>query len=72
MKHHSIFLFCLLFISHLSAQPLLELKSNIMRPEDKLIKQQVQFINPGESGKNVFWDFSQQEPVDTSYKLDYF
>lgn len=43
-----------------------------MRNKDKLVKQQVEYKLPGASGEDIFWDFSEQKPVDKAYKIEYF
>lgn len=46
-------------------------ETHLLQAGDKLIKQQVEFINPGPSGKNVTWDFSRLSPVKEKYKVRY-
>ncbi len=61
-----------LFIMQVFSQHTLQSNLNIFRPEDVIIKQQVSYKDPGRSGENVLWDFSQLETVDEEYDLAYF
>ena len=45
---------------------------NAYRAADQLIKQQVQFKDPGAAGRSLVWDFSTVQPVNEDYKLNYF
>lgn len=69
MKALSLFLFvsCCMF-SH--AQ--LNYKHNAIRSGDEIVKQQVEYKDPGRSGENVIWDFSKLKSIDPEYKLKYF
>jgi hypothetical protein len=44
---------------------------NHYRPGDVLIKQQVEYVNPGEAGANRLWDFSKLKSVNDEYTLQY-
>jgi len=44
---------------------------NAYRATDALVKQQVEFKDPGSSGRNLHWDFSTVQPLNESYKLSY-
>lgn len=44
---------------------------NSIRPGDELIKQQVQYKNPGREGNNVIWDFGKLESINDQYNLIY-
>jgi hypothetical protein len=55
----------------LPAQHVLQSELNLPRAGDEIIKQQVQYKNPGRSGENVLWDFSSLESVNPEYKLVY-
>ncbi|MDR1707403.1 MAG: hypothetical protein LBR46_05300, partial [Prevotella sp.] len=44
---------------------------NHFRPGDVLIKQQVEFADPGEAGANKLWDFSKVKTINDEYKLTY-
>ena len=53
----------------LSAQ--LNTSHNQYRAGDVLVKQQVEYISPGESGTNKLWDFSNLKSVNNEYTLTY-
>jgi len=62
------------FCSMLSAvaQHNLTSERNYFRSGDKLTKQQVEFKDPGPSGKDIIWDFSMLHSINDKYKLVYF
>lgn len=68
----SLFL-CLMVIS-LQAQNLHKLSTerNAYRAADQLVKQQVEYNDPGSSGKNLTWDFRFLHPINEEYALHYF
>ena len=41
---------------------------NAYRAADKIVKQQIDFKDPGSSGKNLNWDFSIVQPINEEYK----
>ncbi len=45
---------------------------NAYRGDDKIVKQQVVFHDPGSSGRGLFWDFSMLQPINEEYSLKYF
>ena len=45
---------------------------NADRAADNIVKQQVEFKDPGSSGKGLFWDFSMVQPINEEYSLKYF
>ena len=53
------------------AQHFLTAENNMMRPEDEIIKQQVDYKNPGRAGANVLWDFSMLNLQNDAYRLFY-
>ena len=55
----------------LVAAPRLTSKRNAIRPDDNLLKLQVEYQDPGSSGKERVWDFSSLSPIDYAYKLTY-
>ncbi len=61
----------LLFSLPAFSQHRLTEKNNLMRPGDEIIKQQVDYKDPGRSGENVLWDFSKLKTVNPEYKLRY-
>lgn len=46
-------------------------QNNALRSGDEIIKQQVEYKDPGRSGENVIWDFSKLTAVNKEYKLFY-
>lgn len=70
MKTRSSALFFVLLCTFcIKAQ--LNLKHNGIRIGDEIIKQQVEYKAPGESGYNCIWDFSQLKTINESYTLTY-
>jgi len=64
---------CLLAInatSQLSQK--LTTERNAYRAADQLVKQQIEYKDPGSSGKALNWDFSSVQPVNEEYTLNYF
>ncbi|GAB6013138.1 T9SS type A sorting domain-containing protein [Viscerimonas tarda] len=49
----------------------ISLRNNAVRAGDKIVKQQVEYKDPGRSGVNVIWDFSKLESINPEYKLSY-
>jgi len=45
---------------------------NAYRAADQLVKQQVEYKDPGSNGRNLTWDFRMVQPINEEYKLDYF
>jgi len=45
---------------------------NAYRAADQLVKQQIEFKDPGSSGKALNWDFSSVKPINEEYSLNYF
>ncbi|MDR3056738.1 MAG: T9SS C-terminal target domain-containing protein [Prevotella sp.] len=67
-----IVIFLLLSIpTILSAQHSLQSGLNMFRADDVIIKQQVEYKDPGRTGANVLWDFSQLNVVNDEYELAY-
>jgi hypothetical protein len=72
MKQISFFI-AFLAVTSLSAQNSgLTSVRNYFRGGDKLTKQQVEFKDPGSSGKDIEWDFSMLNSIDEKYGLAYF
>jgi hypothetical protein len=59
------------FTGVLSVSGQLNTLHNHFRPGDVLIKQQVEFIEPGSSGGNKVWDFSKLKTINDEYTLTY-
>ena len=49
----------------------INLQHNGLRSGDELIKQQVDYKDPGRSGENVIWDFGKLKSVNDEYSLVY-
>ena len=45
--------------------------TNLPRAGDSLVKQQVDFIDPGVAGTNITWDFRRVNPVNEYYNIRY-
>jgi hypothetical protein len=45
---------------------------NAYRAADNIVKQQIDFKDPGSSGKDLNWDFSTIQPINEEYSLSYF
>lgn len=58
-------------LSVLSATGQLNALHNHYRSGDVLIKQQVEFIDPGPSGTNLLWNFSKLKTIEEEYTLKY-
>ena len=58
-------------IFSLSAQHSLQSELNFPRAGDEIVKQQVEYKDPGRSGENVLWDFSKLNAVNDEYTLSY-
>lgn len=66
-------LISMMLVLGLTAQNLkLTTDRNAYRADDRIVKQQVEFKDPGSSGKNLTWDFRMLQPINQEYKLDYF
>ncbi len=55
----------------LRAQHSLERDLNLPRAGEEIIKQQVEYKNPGRIGENVLWDFGQLKSINDEYTLSY-
>jgi hypothetical protein len=63
-------LLCLFTLS--ANSQVLTTERNAYRAADQLVKQQVEFKDPGSSGKNLTWDFRFLQPINEEYALNYF
>jgi len=74
MKKLTLFFSTLLIILSLQAQNSQKLttKRNAYLAADQLVKQQVEFKDPGSSGKGLNWDFSNIKTINEGYTLNYF
>ena len=55
----------------LVAQHTLTFDRNALRGGDQLVKQQVEYKDPGSTGKGLIWDFTFLQPINEQYTLDY-
>jgi hypothetical protein len=69
MKKQLISVFLLFIFGAVAAQHNLQSSLNIFRTGDIITKQQVEYKDPGRSGKNVLWDFSRLDVVNEEYEL---
>lgn len=68
-----IFLFLIVpLFPSAQAQTAVSKTCNGLRAGDRLVKQQVEYKDPGRKGENVLWDFSEQQPLDDHYRLNYY
>jgi len=58
-------------MSVLSVSAQLNTLHNHYRPGDVLIKQQVEFVDPGKAGVNQIWNFSKLKTINEEYSLTY-
>ena len=72
MEKISCLLLAIVISIPLTSQKQLTNERNAYRASDQLIKQQVEFKNPGSSGKNLIWDFRTLQPINEEYTLKYF
>jgi len=67
----TIFIFLLSIFCLASVQAQLKSELNLPRAGDVIIKQQVEYKDPGRSGENVLWDFGELKAVNDEYALSY-
>jgi len=60
------------FLIQAQNSQILTTKHNAYRAADNLVKQQVEFKDPGSSGKGLNWDFSMVKSINDEYSLKYF
>ena len=65
----TVLLLNLTFLSY--GQHILTVENNMMRPDDEIVKQQVDYKEPGRAGANVLWNFSTLNLQNDSYRLFY-
>jgi len=71
MNRYSLLLVACILSGILQAQ-ILKKNTNKFRPGDIIIKQQLDFKDPGASGKDIQWDFSHVSTVNDKYQLVYY
>jgi hypothetical protein len=72
MSKLMLFFFCCCAMVNTTAQQTLNSRRNYFRPGDVIIKQQVEFKDPGASGKDITWDFSHVNTINEKYQLVYY
>ena len=71
MKKLALPLIGILFPLSVFSQFSLESSSTLPRANDTIVKQCVEYRDPGRSGANVLWDFSELELLDDAYTISY-
>jgi hypothetical protein len=71
LKIYFVFFLFAFFANILNAQNVLTKPLQFYRPGDKLVKQQIEYKDPGRSGTNVLWDFSTLKPINENYRVSY-
>jgi len=67
-----ILLPCLLTMHYsISAQHVLNSELNLPRSGDVILKQQVEYKDPGRAGENVIWNFGSLQSVNDEYRVTY-
>lgn len=61
----------LLLLTPIIASAQIVQRYNSPRAGDEIIKQQVEFKEPGREGENVIWDFGKLKTINTQYSLAY-
>lgn len=73
MKHkHFLPLILVAICSQATWSQKLTSQGNALRPGDRIVKQQVEYKEPGPTGRSLLWDFRDLKPVNKEYILDYF
>jgi len=68
-----IFMICIACLSGAAQNPQkLTTDRNAYRAADQIVKQQVEYKDPGSSGKGLNWDFRMVQPINEEYSLNYF
>ena len=71
MKKVIFFLFCSSYSFFIWAQHSLTTSENLPREGDRLVKQLVEYIDPGSDSLHTCWDFSDLKFLDPNYSLSY-
>lgn len=71
MKQTALLFFLLKIALCLQAQHVLTRQNNAPRAGDEIIKQQVEYKDPGRTGQHVLWDFSKLQVQNEHYILTY-
>jgi len=68
----TIFFCCVCLFTQAQTTQILTIDCNAYRAADQLVKQQIEFKDPGSSGKGLNWDFSALQAVNEDYSLGYY
>jgi hypothetical protein len=68
-KYIGIIILAVSGITSAADRQMLTKEQNLPRPGDEIIKQNVQYKDPGRSGENVIWNFGNLTPVNKEYSL---
>ena len=75
MSKKITFLICLYCLCpglfNVSATHTITIDRNMYRAKDIIVKQQIEYIDPGLSGANILWDFSKTSTINDKYTLSY-
>ena len=72
MNKKNLLLMGSIFVLQSTMAQVLQRHNNAYKPDDKIEKQQVEFKDPGSSGKQLTWDFRHLQPINPAYGLHYF
>ena len=71
MRKLLTFLFFIFLVSAFTASAQLTQRHNAIRIGDRIIKQQLPYVSPGESGEGQLWDFSRLPESSREYTVEY-
>ena len=70
---HSVCVLLLCLFTHTAgAQNTVSLEYNGIRSNDVVYKQQLGYVEPGDAGRDMFWDFRDVDVLCESYRIEYF
>lgn len=69
-KFYFVLIVCL--CQELSNAQIISTDENAIRAGEMVVKQQVDYKDPGSYGKNLLWDFTMLNPINESYEVKYF
>ena len=68
---HSVCVMLLCLFTHTAgAQNTVSLEHNGIRSNDVVYKQQLGYVEPGDAGRDMFWDFRDVDVLCESYRID--
>ncbi|MCL2596311.1 MAG: hypothetical protein FWD66_01340 [Paludibacter sp.] len=71
MKAYLLILSLFIAVNAIAAPPHITRELNLPRSGDVIVKQQVEYKDPGRAGADVVWDFGQLQPINPEYTLEY-